>query len=66
MSDEKQPRPTKRVADPEIQALAKIDATITEALEGLSEAAQNRVMLWVRDRYFSEPERRSSLADLVS
>lgn len=55
MSDEKKPQ-TRRVADPEIQAMAEIDKVITESLEGLSEAAQSRVMAWVKDRHFATGE----------
>lgn len=57
MADEKKDtRPTKRVADPEIQAMAAIDEALSDCLNGLSKEAQQRVMDWVRNRYFAPQE----------
>lgn len=54
--EKKDTRPTKRVADPEIQAMAAIDEALSDSLNGLTKEAQQRVMKWVRERYFPTPE----------
>lgn len=43
-------KPTKRIADPELQAMAKVD----EILSGLDPKTLPRVVQWIADRYATD------------
>ena len=57
MAEEKtESRPSKRVSDPEIQAIASIDEAIGSALYELDEPAKSRVLWYVGQRWFGQKE----------
>lgn len=57
MAEEKNEiRPSKRVSDPELQAIASVSDAINDALDGLDEPAKSRVLWYVGQRWFGQKE----------